>query len=413
MHRVGSLSILPYGFTGIFVFCSTFTIAGSQTALGLAVLSWCVLAALRRVPPPRRTGLEYPLLVFVLVSIVAALAGERPAEGLGNLRNLLLASIPFVVAWTATDRRRMGGLYAVLLVSGAASAAYGIAVFLLHRGEGTLGRTPGPFSTAMTYGGILLLFVSVFAAVGIGPGVSRRLRAASLAGAALAAVALFFSFTRSAWIGCVVSLAVSFSVMRRRLLVPALLLLVVVLLLLPAPYRARVTSIWDPDQHANRQRIELLRGGLGIVRDHPVLGVGTMDLADVYRRYKPPGAIHVHGHMHNIFLQVAVTRGIVGLAAFCWLLVALFRLAAGNLRLDLPSPERAWTVGTIGALSGFVVDGLFDWTFGDAEIVAFLWAIVGAAAAIRLVYGGKPGPSRETGGEMWYTDRKRATRERT
>lgn len=382
MNRGEAVSSIPFVFTAIFAFCATFTIAGTQTALGLAAFSWTVLLLLRRVPPPRRTKLEYPLLAWAVVSIVAALAGDRPAEGIGNLKNLLLVSAFFLVAWTATDRRRLRCLYWTLLCSGAASAVYGIAVFLFHRGEGTLGRTPGPFSTAMTYGGVLLLLFSVFAGIGIGKGVERRLRIASVAGATLAGVALFFSFTRSAWVGAVVSVAVILFAARRRWLLPALLLLLLAALLLPGPYRQRVTSIWDPNQHANRQRIELFRGGIDIAREHPLLGVGTMDLADAYRRHMPPGAVHVHGHMHNIFLQVLVTRGIAGLAVFCWLLFAVFRIAARALRRGPPPFERAMTIGVTGALSGFVCNGLFDWTFGDAEIVTLFWTIAGLTAAI-------------------------------
>ena len=98
----------------------------------------------------------------------------------------------------------------------------------------------------------------------------------------------------------------------------------------------------------------------------------------------PPGAVHTHGHLHNMFLQVAATTGLVGLAAFCWLLVSFFRMIGANLRLDLPPPERAWVVGSIAALAGFVVNGLFEWNFGDAEVVTLLYVIIGANVAIRL-----------------------------
>jgi putative inorganic carbon (HCO3(-)) transporter len=136
----------------------------------------------------------------------------------------------------------------------------------------------------------------------------------------------------------------------------------------------------------NVHRLQLLRGGIGIIKDHPVIGVGTMDLADVYRRYLPPGAVQVFGHMHNIFLQIAVQTGFVGLAAFCWLLFSFFRLMARNLKLDLPPPERAWVAGSIGALAGFIVNGLFEWNFGDAEVVTLLYIVLGAHLALPRLF---------------------------
>ena len=132
----------------------------------------------------------------------------------------------------------------------------------------------------------------------------------------------------------------------------------------------------------NAHRLQLRRGGIAIFKAHPVIGVGPKDLADEYRRVMPPGAVTVFGHMHNIFLQVAVQTGALGLAAFCWLLVSCFRLLARSLRLDLPPPERAWVAGSIGALAGFVVNGLFEWNFGDAEVVTLVYVMLGAGAAI-------------------------------
>jgi putative inorganic carbon (HCO3(-)) transporter len=368
---------------GAFVASSAFTIAGSQTALGLTLALWIVFGALRRAPGPRRTTLDLPLGLFIAVCLVAALASNRRVESLVNLRNLLLASAIYAVGFLARGPRLRGRLFSALVVAGTGSALYGIALYLLGRGRGALGRTSGSFSTAMTYGGILLILGSVFMAVALERSLPRRFRLAVLGAAAAVFAALFFSFTRSSWIGAVVSVAVLLAVLRRRLLVPFAAGLVLLVLVLPAPYRARVESIWNPAFRTNVQRLELLRGGTAIVREHPVIGVGTMDLADVYRAHMPPGAVHVHGHMHNDFLQVAVQTGLVGLAAFVFLLASFARLIVGNLRAAGPPAERAWAAGSLGALAGFVVNGLFEWNFGDAEVVTLLYIVIGANLAMR------------------------------
>jgi O-antigen ligase len=172
--------------------------------------------------------------------------------------------------------------------------------------------------------------------------------------------------------------------LRRKLLAPLAAAFVIFVVLLPAPYRERVESIWNPRFRTNVQRLELVRGGLSIFREHPVVGVGTMDLGETYRKHMPPGAVHVHGHMHNDFIQIAVQTGVVGLAAFCALLVSFALLIARNLRLDLGPSDRAWVVGALGALAGFIVNGLFEWNFGDAEVVTLLYIVIGANLAIRL-----------------------------
>jgi hypothetical protein len=193
---------------GLFLLGSTFSIALTQTALGVALLLWLVFAVLRRAPAPRRTMLDIPLLAFVAVSLVAALHSSERAESFAHLKNYLLMSVIYLSASLVTTRRAALRYFAVLLASGTGVAAYGIAIYLLGKGAGTLGRTAGPFSNAMTFGGILLVLCSLALGVAVGPGVSIRLRRASAAAAGVCLVALFFSFTRSSWVGAVVSIAV-------------------------------------------------------------------------------------------------------------------------------------------------------------------------------------------------------------
>ncbi len=375
---------------GALVFCSTFSIAGTQTALGVSLLFWIALVLGGRLPAPRRTFLDLPVLLFAASSLAAALCSDERIASLRGLKNLLLASVIYLLAYGVTTRAAARRLFAVLLVSGAASSVFGVAVFLLGRGEGALGRSPGTFSTAMTFGGIQLALSSLFVAVAVGSGLGRRARVAAAAAACVSLAALFFSFTRSSWLGMVVSLAVILALLRRRWLLPFAAGLVLFAMLLPAPYRERIASIWDPSYRTNVQRVELLRGGWGIFKEHPVVGVGTRDLAELYRAHMPPGAVHVHGHLHNVFLQIAVQTGAVGLAAFVYLFVSFFVLVAGNLKLDLPPPERSFAAGSVGALAGFLVNGLFEWNFGDAEVVTMLYLVVGANLALAIRRGEDP-----------------------
>lgn len=245
---------------GGFVACSTFSIAATQTALGLCILLWTFFLIRGRAPAPRRTMLDAPLALFIASCLVAALFSSRRLESLVGLKNLLLMSAIPTVAFLAQGARFRGRLLAALLVSGGGSAVYGIVLYALGKGEGALGRSPGTFSNAMTFGGILLIVCSLFCATAMLPGLGRRLRAAVAVGALAALAALFVSFTRSSWVGMLVSLVVIFAVLRRRLLVPFLAALVVFVLLLPAPYRERVESIWNPAFRTNVQRLELVRG---------------------------------------------------------------------------------------------------------------------------------------------------------
>jgi putative inorganic carbon (HCO3(-)) transporter len=367
---------------GVFVVCSTFTIAGTQTALTLVAALWLVLALVGRAPRPHRSSLDIPIILFIAACLVAALASREKVSSLRHLRNLPLFGVVYVLGCLATQERLGRRLYAALVCAGAASAAYGLALHYVGLGGGDPERVRGSFSTPMTFGSILVVLCSLAFAVLIGRGIGRGFRAAVAVAAAVTFAALLVSFTRSAWIGTFVSVVIILACLRPKLLVPFAAAIVVLLLFLPPVYRERVRTMWNPTFGTNVQRLEMYEASWRMFKDHPILGVGTMDLGNLYRQYKPPTAVFVHGHMHNNFIQIAVQMGIVGLAAFVFLLVAFYRLLVRNLRLGLPPPERAFVVGSIGAVTGFLVDGLFDWNFGDAEAVTMLFIVVGANLAL-------------------------------
>jgi len=375
-------------FFGIFIFTSTFSIAANQISLGITVLLFAALCLIDRSFRPGWLPLVLPFAAFTLISIISSLLSGDPVDAFGNMKNYILFITVWLAASLASDRSVREKIYLVLLVSGTGSALYGIVIYFMGMGRGGLQRTPGAFSNEMTFGGIMMLLLSLYAAVSIAAGIPRKLRISSVIAAAVTFAALVLTQTRSSWLAMVVSGIVIFALLRRRWIPVSIAAVAALVLLGPSTYRDRVATIFDPQFRTNIQRINMIRGGASIFREHPVIGTGPVDLGEIYREHMPPGAVHVHGHMHNIFLHVAVTLGGVGLAAFVWLLAAMFIIVGRNLRLDLPPPERALTAGSLGAMTGFIVNGLFDWNFGDAEVLTMMLIIVGLNAAMYRGYGG-------------------------
>jgi len=369
-------------FFGIFVFTSTFSIAANQISLSITVLLFAVLCLLDRSFRPGWLPIALPVAAFTLISIISSLLSGDPADAFGNMKNYLLFVAVWLAASLATDRVIRGRIYQVLLVSGAGSALYGIVIYYMGMGRGGLHRTPGTFSNEMTFGGIMMLLLSLYVAVSVAAGIPRKLRISSMIAAVPTFMALVLTQTRSSWLAMFISGIVIFTVLRRRW-APVYIALVAVLVFLgPSAYRDRITTMVDPQFRTNVQRINMARGGVSIFREHAVIGTGPVDLGEIYSEHMPPGAVHVHGHMHNIFLHVAVTLGTLGLAAFIWLLASMFRIIGRNLRLDLPPEGRALAAGSLGAMTGFIVNGMFDWNFGDAEVLTVMLIIIGLNAAV-------------------------------
>ena len=361
-------------------------------ALTLAV--WWLPGGVRWV----RTPLDLPALGWIAALIVATVASQDPSGSTGRItKGLLLAIVP-VAAYHARDPKLARRAVVLLLASAAIATIYALAKFVAQGGAFPV-RVRGAVGHPLTYGGQAMLLATVAAAILLRVR-DRRWRVAALALLALLAPALLGSYTRSAWIGTLVAFGVLLGFTRARWLAGLAALVVVLLLVLPHGYRERALSAFDPSNPWNVERVHLWTAGWRIFQAHPITGVGLQDLHPWIERYHPPGPHEQHGHLHSIYVQIGASMGIVGLAAFAWLVIGLYRTAGFGLRRDVRAARARATVpaeaagpvntevmglalrlAAVAALTGFLAAGLFEWNFGDEELLDLLFTIVGIAYA--------------------------------
>jgi O-antigen ligase len=200
-----------------------------------------------------------------------------------------------------------------------------------------------------------------------------------------ALLALGGTFTRSAWLGLVGSLAVLLGFWRPRWLPALALVVALIVAVAPGSYRARLVSVFDPNNLWNRERVFMWDAGVRMFHDHPITGVGLMDLHAIYDRYRSPASTERAGHLHSVPVMIAATMGWVGIVAFAGLMTALFWTAAAGLPGTLARGGLAAGVrlGVLAALVGFVISGLFEWNLGDEELLYPLYVLAGLAWAAR------------------------------
>jgi O-antigen ligase len=332
-----------------------------------------------------RTPVDLAAIVWLVALAIAAITGEDPSGSVHRVtKGFLLAIVP-LAAYHGRDPKLARRAIAVLLVSAAFATVFALVKFAMQGGAFPV-RVRGAVGHPLTYGGQAML-LAVLAGALVLRARDRRWIAASCVLLALLAPALLGSYTRSAWIGTIVGFGILIGSARARWL-PALLgAAAVVVLVMPGGYRERAMSVFHPHSVWNRERIILWDAGWRMFREHPVTGVGLQDLKPWVARYRSPEAHEPpHGHMHNVYLQVLVTMGVVGFAAFVYLVTALWRTAARRIRVDARALDAdpfgmALRIATVAALAGFLVAGLFEWNFGDEELLDLLFTMIGLAWA--------------------------------
>ncbi|NLC53296.1 MAG: O-antigen ligase family protein, partial [Firmicutes bacterium] len=190
-------------------------------------------------------------------------------------------------------------------------------------------------------------------------------------------VCLIMTGTRAAWLGFIAGtfflLVLAFK--NKKLISPKILIIVFVIVVLAAFLYDlgwiidRLASVTDLSDSSNRQRIMMLRGGLAMLKDHLLTGVGIGQFPIVYENYMLPGA-NVYTHIHCFYLHLVVELGLIGLFVF---LTLVYKVLKTGIRMGAQlSGEKSWFYyGVMGALVGIGVCNLFDWTFLNLQVGSF------------------------------------------
>jgi O-antigen ligase len=376
----------------------------SEVALGALLV--LVLASRRVERPP----LLVPIVAFWAWAMVAALASPRPLESLVHGRGVLwLAAVWVLVA--VLDARAAHRFAALVFVLASVVAVLAIVQVTacppappeapgLARFFRKCTRARGFFSIYMTLAGVLtLVLVAALPRLAVA---GRHLAWAAPAwGASLLALGL--TYVRGAWVGFALAMVGALACLRRARLVVAVVL-VVLAVAVAAPGIGRRIGTIGPANETVRDRLAMLRGGLGMIRDHPLVGVGPGQVKHVYpATYAPPAALRrTTSHLHNTPLQVAAEQGVVGLALWLWVFAAWFR-RAGRAWRAIPAAataDRALALGALLAIGAFLVSGLFEYNFGDTEVLLVACAVMALPFVLARSHGidvDAAGPARDAG----------------
>jgi O-antigen ligase len=414
------------------------SIFAAQIALTLAVAVYLVRVAKRRarlLPLP----LDAPILAFSIWTLLSASFSQDPVASHDSAKKLVLFALLYLAVDTLRDGKARERVVDAALLGGVVLAA-GALLQYYFLGFDTLDRRPRSFlGHYMTASG-LVMGVAVLAAARLGfrgeppPRPSRadmvrllglsaalglltvlgaadvfavegeRLLVAALVGVAaylalsrgswptastgttlaalvipLSAWALLLSRTRNAWLGTVAGLAVVavLRAPRALLLLPAGI--AALLVLRPAPVVDRLT-VTDA---SSRDRYYMWQAGIDMILDRPVFGQGPGMILVRYPGYRWEEAPNPQTpHLHDNALQIAAERGLPCLVMWLWLVAVAMADAWREARRGLFGA--GWAAGgALAVLAAVMVAGLFEYNFGDSEVLMFTLLVAALPYAVR------------------------------
>ena len=387
---VARLETVAWWLLPLFVFVLPLSVAASAILLTALIAVWIGLAVAVG-ERPAVPGFFWPLTAYAGWTLVSVAFSIDPAASLIESREVLLfLTVP--VVYRLAQGERAWSISNVVLTAGAVTAAIGIVQYGILEFD-TLGRRPsGSMGHYMTYAGLLMLVLGV-AVSRVAFGTRDRLWAGLILPALVAA--LVVTLTRSAWLGAIAAVGLLVVLRDRRLLLFAPVAALLLYLVAPATVTDRALSIFDPSNPTNRDRVAMLTVGAGMVRDHPLIGVGPEMVFTRYAEYRPANAVNeVNAHLHNVPVQIAAERGLPALALWGWFVIAVVLDLARRFR----RPEtRTLAAAGLAAVAAMLVAGQFEYNFGDSEFLSLFLVLITLPAAAAISPGAPRAPASRTG----------------
>lgn len=395
-----------------------------QITFLLYLASWAVYRIAHRQPLLRfkPSPVYIPILIFTIAGGLTAWS----ALSLGSwITEWLKWWIILAMIYTllSMGRHIWTWVIGLLVVSGVANALVGIYIFFGGSGAdhlvilGRFFRAFGTFGQPNPFGGFLGLLtpLALMMAYGYAQRACAKYRAAHiwpmqelalivfyLASAGVMLTGILMSWSRGAWLGVGISVAVMAFAMPHKiwqsLLVTGSLVGLVFALwiagLLPASIVNRLTSsaaefitIEDVrgveitnENYAVVERLAHWQAAVNIATDYPWLGVGLGNYEIAYDRYRLMFWTFPLGHAHNYYLNILAEAGIIGVLSYLAMGAGLIRLT-WRLRYNPDVLIRAAGIGLLGTWTYLAVHSLLDNLYVN-NVFLHLGALLGVLAIL-------------------------------
>ncbi|MBI5464279.1 MAG: O-antigen ligase family protein [Ignavibacteriales bacterium] len=373
---------------GLFLFAFSLPISFVPAEFGIvfAVLGWAVDGMLNRHWKFVAHPLFIPLSIYIAWNILSSLMSIHPLHSLWAVAdNEWSVLIMFMLFWLVPDIRTLQRLVVVFCATSSLAMFY--AVWQVFAGvelwRGIALDHFGDYYRAVGFVGFYLTFaafaMSVLSLSGnLAVELKGRPRALSALVAVLSFLGIVVTFARSIWLGLLVMIPVAGFLRSRRLgtIVSAGFALIAASILVISPAtRERAFSIADASQ--NETRLNLWATSLKMVQARPIIGIGEDNFYEYFPAYKVEGFYDTIVHPHNDYLNVAVSSGIPGLAAFVALWIVAIRTGFQAWKKARDPFLKGVSSGGAVAIIGFLLGSFFQNYYGTFANCLGWWFMTG------------------------------------
>ncbi len=247
------------------------------------------------------------------------------------------------------------------------------------------GRVVSTFENPNVLAEYLIMILPLILALFLNASAPRKRLAFAIAGLAVGGC-LIYTWSRGAWLGFMIGI-VLFMLMYSRHTLTAILFgsfaIPFLPFVLPESITQRFLSIGNLGDSSTSYRVNIWRGVFRMIKDYwqSGVGIGTDSFRCVYPYYSL-AAIESAPHSHNLYLQITVELGIIGLIVF---LAVLFTYVQSSFTLHAKEKrvEKLLSTAIFCGIFSVLAQGMTDYIWYNYRVFLMFWMLIGLGAAVR------------------------------
>lgn len=372
-----------------------------ELLLILLVLAWPVQMALRGRLTYRLTPMDIPIMLFLAAAVFLFLV-RSPQMGIAveGLRVYVQYVLWFFVASNLLLNKRQARFLVNLLVAmGTLIALHGVYQYIigveipstwLDSAEGGVRtRVFSILYSPNVLGSFLVLLIPLTVSQLLSAG-TRLQRYYYIACLAPMAMSLFFTYSRGAWLAMAGAFVLYGLIYNWRILLALGATVYAAPKLIPG-ISSRIGYMLSPVyllNSARAGRVARWNKALEKLQNNPLFGEGFGRYGGaVAARYIPSS-----NYVDNFYLKTAAEAGLIGLAAFVWLLISGVRCILNSYRRLTDPYLKGLAGGLFAGLMGVLLHNGVENIFEVPSMAVYFWLLLGAAAALPHLEGQETPP---------------------
>ncbi len=337
------------------------------------------------------TGLGF-FLIFMLISSVFSFSRTKSIMVWGLY--LIFVGYYFVIINSVKTQKQLFSIIKVFALAGLFVSLYGIAQYVFgwntsnawideEMFENATMRAYSTMENPNVLGEYLLLIVPITAFLMLKSSFKSLEKWFWLGALAAGTLCMVLTQSRGCWIGLFVSVIIFVTFYNGKLWGLLPLLVLALPFVLPQTMIDRFLSVGNLEDSSTSYRVFIWLGTLSMLRDFWIGGIGMGEGAfrTVYPFYSYSTIIAPHSH--NLYLQILVEGGISALVIFLITMVLYIKKTSMIFSKRGKTDYNAlFALICVSAVSGFLVQSMFDYTFYNYRMMSMFFMIIGFSISL-------------------------------